>query len=95
MKRALISVALALVMTVPFGIGIAWFPGVWEWIHSTEGHKFFEPLFKTFDAYGFEQQSEVVAATVYLLGFVVSLVFVIAFWTMVGRPRRNDWREKR
>ncbi|WP_233832568.1 hypothetical protein [Paraburkholderia sp. ZP32-5] len=90
MKKALICFVTALVMTLPVSIGIARIPGSLEWTASEQGHKFFDPLYKAFDAYGCESGSDVVFGTLLLFSFFISLVLAVAGWTAVTRLRNTN-----
>ncbi|NML32012.1 hypothetical protein [Paraburkholderia antibiotica] len=95
MKKALICVALALLMTIPVGVGIAHIPWVYQWFGSGAGYEFYSPLFDALGADGTEENSEIIVGSLYLLGFVVSLVFVVIGWAIVGRLRRRRRWESR
>ncbi|MCC8393149.1 hypothetical protein LJ656_11155 [Paraburkholderia sp. MMS20-SJTR3] len=95
MKRALICLTLALLMSLPVGYGISRLPGVWEWIYSADGYSFFKPLFRAFDTYGNEGNLDVIIGTLTVAGFFVSLVSVNAAWTIIMRLRHRRYRETR
>ncbi|MFT4069018.1 hypothetical protein [Paraburkholderia sp.] len=90
MKKALICIVLALLMTLPVGVGIMHIPGVAEWFSSGEGYEFFAPLFDALGADGSESHSDVIFGTLYLVSFVISLALAVAGWTVVGRLRRTS-----
>jgi hypothetical protein len=90
MKRALICIVLALVMTLPVGVGVMCLPVVQEWFASGAAYEFFAPLFSALDSGGGEGNSDVIFGTLYLVSFVVSLIFVATSWTVVSRLRRNS-----
>jgi hypothetical protein len=90
MKKALICIGLAFVMTLPVGVGIAHIPGVAEWFASGKGYKFFAPLFKALGADGCESTSDVIFGTLYLLSFFISLALAVAGWTAVARLRHTN-----
>ncbi|MFT4069019.1 hypothetical protein [Paraburkholderia sp.] len=90
MKKVLICILLALVMTVPVTVGIARLPGVYEWLDSGAGYDFLKPLFIALGSNGCESHSDIVVGILYLVGFIVSLVFAVAAWTVVSRLRRTD-----
>ncbi|MFT4069021.1 hypothetical protein [Paraburkholderia sp.] len=92
MKKALFCIVFALVMTLPVGVGIMCLPGVDEWFASGEGYEFFAPLFKALDSHGSETNSDIVFGTLYLVSFVLSLVFAVASWTIIGHLRRTRRR---
>jgi hypothetical protein len=89
MKRALICFVIALVMTIPVGIGIACLPGMIEWTTTEYGHKFFDPLYKAFDAYDCETKPDVILGTLLVFSFFISLVLAFAGWAAVTRWRRT------
>ncbi|NML32011.1 hypothetical protein [Paraburkholderia antibiotica] len=87
-KRISICFALALVMTLPVGFGIARL-GAYEWLDSDAGFRLLRPLFDAFDAHGCEGYSDVIVGTLLVVSFVLSLVFVVAGWAIVRRSRRK------
>ncbi|MBN3849234.1 hypothetical protein G3N58_20750 [Paraburkholderia sp. Ac-20342] len=92
MKKTLICIALALVMTLPVMVGLAHLPGVFEWIDSGMGHDLFEYLFIALDAQGCEETADVIAVTMLIVSFFLSLALVVATWAIVGRWRRMHRR---
>ncbi|WP_062124960.1 hypothetical protein [Paraburkholderia monticola] len=92
MKTILICILIALVLTLPVGVGIAHVPGVAEWFASGEGYEFFDPFFNAFGADGGESTSDIIFGTLYVVSFVVSLALAIAAWAIVSGLRRMDRR---
>ncbi|MBN3849237.1 hypothetical protein G3N58_20765 [Paraburkholderia sp. Ac-20342] len=89
MKKTLICITLALVMTLPVGVGIAYIPGVAEWFASGSGYEFFTPLFKALDSHGSETNSDIIFGTLYTVSFILSLMLVAILLAIVNRWRRT------
>ncbi|MFT4069020.1 hypothetical protein [Paraburkholderia sp.] len=91
MKKALICIVIALVMTLPVGVGIMRVPIVAKWFASDAAYEFlFIPLFKALGSHGSESSSDIIVGTVLIVSFVVSLALAVAGWTVVGRLRRTS-----
>ncbi|MBN3806903.1 hypothetical protein GXB81_28210 [Paraburkholderia sp. Ac-20336] len=88
MKRALISVALSLMMTLPVAAGIARLPGVYEWLDSGAGYDFFEPVFIALGSSTGEYDTDVIVAMLLVAGFFLSLALIIACWAIVSHLHR-------
>jgi hypothetical protein len=90
MKKALICIVIALVMALPVGAGIMCLPVVQEWFASGVAYDCcFIPLFKALGSHSSETSSDIIAGTLYLVSFVLSLFFAITSWTIVSRLRRT------
>ncbi|SMG39137.1 hypothetical protein [Paraburkholderia susongensis] len=92
MKKALICFVLALLMTLPVAIGIVRIPVVDGWLNSDASDGFFKPIFIALDSHGCESNSDIIFAATLVVGFVVSLALVVAFWAIVSRLRRTHHR---
>jgi hypothetical protein len=90
MKKSLICFVLALVMTLPVGVGIMCMPVVEEWFASGAAYDFFAPLFNALDSGGGEGNSDVIFGTLYIVSFIVSLIFAVTCWTVVSRLRDTN-----
>ncbi|MBN3806901.1 hypothetical protein GXB81_28200 [Paraburkholderia sp. Ac-20336] len=88
MKKTLICITLALVMTLPVAIGIIRIPGMDEWFSSGADYDFFEPLFKALGSDGNESNSDIVFATMLITSFFLSLALIIACWAIVSHLHR-------
>ncbi|MBB5461426.1 hypothetical protein [Paraburkholderia sp. Cpub6] len=92
MKKALICVALALVLTLPIAVGIARMPGIDEWFASGAGSEFFAPLFKVLDSVGGENDTDIIVATLLVVSFLVSLILAVALLAIDSHLRRPRHR---
>ncbi|SMG39134.1 hypothetical protein [Paraburkholderia susongensis] len=92
MKKALICIALALLMMLPVTIGIVRIPIVEKWLASSAGYEFFIPLFKALGSIGGESNMDIIFAATLVVGFVVSLVLAAALLAIVSRLRHTHRR---
>ncbi|MBN3806898.1 hypothetical protein GXB81_28185 [Paraburkholderia sp. Ac-20336] len=89
MKKTLICITFALMMTLPVGAGILCIPAVDEWLDTGSGYEFFTPLFQALDSHGSETNSDIIFGTLYTVSFTLSLMLAAALLAIVSRWRRT------
>lgn len=88
MRRPLIHLALAALLTVPVALGISRIPGFGAWFASGSGYRFFGPLFRAFDSDGGEQNTDIIVGTILGLSFLLSLAGTFVFARILRRFRK-------
>ncbi|ATF36653.1 hypothetical protein CO709_27545 [Burkholderia thailandensis] len=87
MKRPILYIFAALVLTLPIYTGIANIPAVDHWFTSGAGWEAFEPIFKAVERMGFQGEGRIIIASMLLISFLISLLIVLSIGKFASRNR--------
>ena len=85
MKRTFVSVALALILTLPISIAVGRNPWFSQWFASGAGWDAFAPLLRLSGAVGIEDDENIVIDVILLVSFALSLILVWFARRLIGR----------
>ena len=89
MKKLLICIVLALVLTIPVSLGIMRMPWFWEWFNTGSGWEVLNPALKAVGSVGGEQDYNVLYEVLLIVGFMISMVISTLIVTGVSHMRRK------
>jgi hypothetical protein len=88
MKKLLVRIVLALLLTLPVFFGITRMPWFWAWFNDGSGWDTIAPVLKSLGSIGAEEDENILFGLVLIVSFMISVVVSIMGTTAMDRPRR-------